>query len=338
MRILPLAVGVVSAFWSFLPLVAQENDGPPIDAKQILSMLQEIRNAKEQQIKSLRSEALQKASMAAASPQAAAVAWEEAVRAVQFDGASREGAQFRDWKDKEGAGLKEKEGQNAARLYFQWLSLTLQRANGTSVQQMMPALIQYTKDLMANEAAMLVFEERLADAKRVAAESAAGRRVSSAAERAKDFENAKRMHDSILKHGLASAPPVLAFKAGELIKVPNWEDNPGNVDGIYTKIILPEFRRTADAKLLDYWDMKLRREAEKASSQALAFETEKFNQVRRPELLWARAKDEFLLGKRNRAVANMFSLVKNYPTHPKVEGWIGELERNLSQLIAPAAQ
>lgn len=326
-------VGSLAVSLVVLPLCAQESDGPPVDVRQILSALQQMRDQKEQQVKAARSEIFQKASSAAASPQAAAAAWEEAVRAVQFQGMAREGTQFREWRDNEGAGLKEQEGQNAARLYFQWLTLTLQRANGATVTQLLPSIIQYTRDLMADQSSMSVLETRMAEDKEKISDLNAARRKSSLIDRAKDAEKGRRMHNMILKGGLLGSVPVQAYKAAEFLKVQNWEENPGNVDGIYSKIILPELRRTADARVLEYWDIKLKFESDAANAQRLEFETEKFNQVRRPELLWLRAKDEFAIGRRNRAVLNMFNLVRSYPTHPAAATWIGDLEKHLGELL-----
>ena len=128
-------------------LRAQVQDAPAPDISQILQTLRSLRDQQLLQIKAAKEKALRDAQAAAATGSAAAAAWEEAVRQVQFEGAPKEGAAFREWKAKEGDALSEKEAQSAAQLFFRWLALTLQRSLGTPIRELLPAVVQYTKDL-----------------------------------------------------------------------------------------------------------------------------------------------------------------------------------------------
>src|SRR5688500_2600950 len=114
----------VCAVLTLTPLIAQQ-DSAPVDPTQLLQALKSLKEQQTQQVKAQKNRGLQEVQAAAASPSAAAKAWEDAVRQVQFEGGSREGTQFREWKEKEGAGLDDQDAQNAARLYFAWLGLTL---------------------------------------------------------------------------------------------------------------------------------------------------------------------------------------------------------------------
>lgn len=328
------ALTIFLCLFGFLSVQAGEIG--PAEAQQLLDALKAIRELKSQQLKARKSELLQKALSAAASGQAAAAAWEDAVRMVQFDGSSREGSQFKEWKEKEGAGLREKEGQTAARLYFRWLALTLQRSSGVPVKDLLPSIIEHAKEVMAEQATAATQQERvehLSDKK----DKSIGTRKTAIVEKIKEDQSVKRIREILLNRGLAGSPPVRAYQAEELIAAKNWENAPGNVQGIYEKIILPEMRASADPRLLEYWDMKIRQEAQNVTDQKLTFQADKFNQVRRPELLWSRAKDDLLLGNRSRALSSMFGLIKNYPSHPAVEGWIGELQQLLTEALAPSA-
>lgn len=307
------------------PLSAQ--DASPVDIAQLLQALRSLRESQASQIKTLKQRALQEVQAAAASGPAAAAAWQEAVRVTQMEGASKEGAQLRAWKEQEGEALKEKESQNAARLFYMWLGITLQRSSGVAVKDLLPAITQYTRELAADQQAMEVFEERLKRDK----EAAATMKSPNAKEKTKDEAAAKRMHDEILRRGLAGSPPVLAMKIAEHLRIQNWEGSPGNLDGIFENIVLPELRNQRDPRLLEYWDQKIRKESEAVAKAKLAFETEKFLQVRRPELAWRRAQDVLALGQRNKAIGDMFNVIKTYPTHPSAGEWIGKLE----QLLAP---
>jgi hypothetical protein len=251
-------------------------------------------------------------------------AWEEAVRAVQFDGASREGSQFKEWRDREGDALKEKEAAGAAQLHFKWMALTLQRSQGTPLKELLPAIVTFTKEVAADQTAMEALTQGIEHEK----DAPLGNKR--AKDRRRNDELVKRVHDQILRSPVNGSVAAQALKITTLLEVDSWEYSAANVDGIFKNIVLPELRAARDPRLLEYWDMKLKREADSVAKSKLAFETEKFNQVRRPELLWNRAQDVLLLGQRNRALNEMFNLIKTYPAHPNASAWIATLEETLA--------
>ncbi len=301
-----------------LPLRAEQQDAAPVDIGQLLQALKTMREQQAVQVKAARAKAVRDVQTAAASGTAAAAAWEEAVKQVQFDGIAHEGSEFRAWKDKEGDALKETEAQNAARLYFVWVGITLQRAGGTTTKDLLPQVVQFTKDVSLDAAAMEAFDEKVKKEKE--------RKSANAKKDAKDDAVVRRLHDQILHKAIASGPPVLALKIADFLAVPKWENSPGNVDGIFQNIILPELRVERDPRLIEYWDMKIKREGENAAKTKLAFDSEKFTQVRRPELLWSKAQDEIILGQKNKAITEMFTIVKSFPAHPNAANWITNLE------------
>ncbi len=145
------------------------------------------------------------------------------------------------------------------------------------------------------------------------------------------------MHDHILKRGLASSPVVQWLKLDDFINPENWEKSPGNLDGIYTTIVLPELRAQHDARALEYWDLKLKKEGEAAVKTKLAFDLDKFNTQTRPALLWSRAQEFVLLGQKNRGIGEMFAVIKNNPQNPSVPDWTSQLEAALVPPPPPAA-
>ncbi len=316
----------VAVAMSGAQVLAQSQDTPPVDPSQLLQTLRTIKDQQAKQAKTNRQRALQQAQAAAANPAGAATAWEEAVRQVQFEGAPQEGPRFREWKEKEGSAMSEKEVQSAARLFFQWLALTLQRSTGVPTRDPLPQVVQHTKEVTADQVAVEALEERIKREKELAANGKRGKG------RDKDDQQIKRMHDQILRSALAGSPPVQALSLSEFVTVDRWEQVPGNVEGIFQKIILPELRALKDPRVLEYWDMKIKREGEVAARSKLAFEAEKFTGARRPELLWSRAEELLALGQRNKAISEMFALVKNHPAHPAAAAWVGKLE----ELLAPA--
>ncbi len=322
--------------------LAQTQDAPPVDIRQLLEALKAIREQHDVTLKTRKQNAYQQVMAAAASGTAAAAFWKQAVKEVQFVGADHQAAKLSDWKDGDGDALNSKEGQNAARLHLYWLGLSLQHAMGTETKQMLQNIIDFTKQIRADEDIMAKLDNTI--------------------ERAKDRKDKKdaveeltikRVHDQILRTAVGSSPVARWLQLGELLgddgkkrgqraepradgkpDAPNgWEQTPGNVDGIFGLIILPEFRATKDPRLLEYWEVRLKQETERAAEKKLDVDQRDWTQVRRPGLLWARAQDVMLLGQKNRAIGEMFNLVKTFPQHPNVQGWISAIEG----AIAPPA-
>jgi len=313
-----------------VPALAQ--DAPPINPTEILAVLRQLREAQTTQERTAKQTAIQQAAAGAASAERAVAFWEDAVRVTQFQGVARESAAFREWKEREGEGLKSREGQYAAQLFFKWLHLTLQRANGVTTKDLLPQVIAYTKEATALETAVEGLEETIKKER----ESAAGApRRSNAREKVADTQAVKRTADHVFKRALSASPVVEWMKAGEFVTPEKWETSPGNVDGIFQKIVLPELRLQKDPRALEYWDLKLKREGEHVAARRAEFEIAKFNTIRRPELLWSRATEMAEIGLKNRAAGEMLALLKANPTHPATGQWIGELEKLVSPTPAP---
>jgi hypothetical protein len=152
-----------------------------------------------------------------------------------------------------------------------------------------------------------------------------------------DLGEIKAIHDAIMKRPLAGSIYVQWQKLIEWVTMDKWEGTPGNFDGIYENVILPEMRETHDPHLLDYWDMMMQKKADEANRSRLAFDVDKYNSIVVPSLLWGKFNDMIILGQKNRAYTEMFSLIKKYPTHPDVKDWISQLEALLSPAKPPGA-
>ena len=98
-----------------------------------------------------------------------------------------------------------------------------------------------------------------------------------------------------------------------------------------------------DPRLLEYWDLKIKLETEKANDKKLDVEQRDWQQIRRPSLLWSRTQDLVVLGQKNRAVSEMLAILKANPQHPNASNWIAGIENAVTASIpvpvpvAPAA-
>ena len=332
---------ILPAFLTLAAALAPAQDAPPIDPTKLLEALKALKEQQTVTAKTSRQKLLQAAQAGAATPAAATAAWVEAIRQTQFEGVEKEGAQFREWREREGPLFAEKEVQAAAQLHFRWLLLTTQRALGATTKELLPNVIQYARDVLTDAAAMEAFSEHAqkekdrAQTARTGTQRAPGRNVGDEDRGRRqnqpvtEEDRVKRLHDQILARGLPASPTVKALHAEELIKVEHWEYKPGDVDAIYQNIILPELRTAHDQRVLEYWDLKLKLEAE-AVKDAPAFDQDKFAKERRPELQWSRAKEFLELGLKNKGIGELFLVLKANPQHPKFSEWITEFETVIS--------
>ncbi len=334
-----LAAGALLA--AFVPSSHAVEDTAPPDVSSIIQSLKTLREQQAAQEKSLRQKAMQEIAAAAASPTQAAALWEQAERVM------RDPVAFKAWKEKEGDVLASKEVLNALRLHFNWLQLTLQRANGAEVRDLLPAIIAHTKDAAADQAMMEAFADQLKREKELAERG--GARANARQREKNDDEVTKELHNKIMTTSVKGSVVAQWLKLGELVADAGpmggkgqpappsggWEGTPGNVDGIFQTIVLPELRKRQDPRILEYWDNKLRKDADIASKSKSAFETDKFNTFSRPQILWQRAQDMAAIGLKNRAAGEMFNLIKANPAHPSSDGWMKELETVLG-IGAPA--
>jgi len=339
--VIPLIIAALSA-----PAFAQLNDIPPVDLKQVLQGLKQFKEQNETGLKTRRNTAYQQITAAASSNEKAAAFWTNAVMAVQFAGVDHESAAAREWLKGEGEGLKTREGANAARLHLIWLGLTIQHSAGAETGKLLPNIIDFTKQLEADEAAIGHVAEQIDKAK------AAGTAKRPAANKAlAEDTHAKKMHDSILNTPVASSPIAQSLQIADLLgdagkrrkrdeneTPPSWEPVPGNVNGIYNAIILPEFRDKKDPRLMDYWDMMIRKNQESIYAGMPAFDERQKTQVERPAMQWARTQDMLIIGLRNRAITEMFNLIKAYPQHPDAASWIAQIEQILAPVPAASIQ
>jgi hypothetical protein len=317
-------------------LIAQTPDAPPVDARQLLELLKQLRDQNESGIKSRRSTAYQQVAAAAASPERAVQLWKDAVRAVQFEGAVHEGAQLRDWKESDGEALNDRLCANAVRLHLNWMAISLQHSAGAEVKTLLPKIVEHVNSVQAAHDAAEQFAENLQKAKDRAPSSPGARK------NVQEDSQVKRVHDQIMRMSISSSPVARWMQLGEMFGERKkgdggWELGAGNVDGIYNSVILPEYRASKDPRLIEYWDMVLRREADRVAKRKLDVESRDWNTLKKPSILWNRAQDVLALGQRNRAIGEMFNVIKSNPQHPEAKQWIAQLETVLVPPAVPAA-
>jgi len=332
MSVPPLRLFTAIAASVLLLCGASHAQDPAVDVNKMIQSLKGLQDQSTTQVKSMKQAAIQQVTAAAGNPASAITLWQNAIRAMQMEGAGKENATFRAWRDTEGEVFKEREVQSAVHLNLEWLALSLQRSNGTSVKDLLTSIINYTTELLADQGMMESLEEKI-KAEQDIGKAEVGPKRETQGKLTRSDVGIKKAHDSILNQNITSTAVAQWLKVGGFLNMEGWELNPGNFDGIYKQIVQPELRGELDQRVFAYWDAKLRTEADRATRSRLNYEIEKFNILRRPALLWGRAEEYAYLGQTNRAATEMFTIIKTYPTHPDAADWIAELQK----MLAPPA-
>ena len=268
---------------------ASGQDAQPVDTKTMLSALKEIKTKHAEVAKTQFGKMMQDLGAASASNASAIAFYLDATRAISFAGQAHEQTLFQEWKKKEAEHLKSVEMQTAVRFHLNYLILSLQHAHGLTIPQVLPALIRYSD--MVTLAPELVAKQ------------------------------------DIMKQGIGQSIFLKWYGSETLLaNLSEWEMSPGDVDGIWRQTILPQLRKEKDPRVILYWDNRLKTAMADMADSKRIFDIDQFKLVRKPNLLWSRAKDLIVIGQRNRGISEMFAIVKNWPDHPSNAAWITKLE------------
>jgi hypothetical protein len=296
---------------------AQVQDGPAVNLPQLIKELKTLKERQQSTSKALLNKVINDFRNASASNGNAIVFYQNALMATKNETAS-------DVQDIS----KMDTIQSAARLHLNYLVLTIQRSLGATTQQLEPALIAHIAALQqagAGDAALWVRREKARQLMEGGNRSGAPKKGTLPDDKLPLFWEQKLVTGSI-KDSIF----VKWYTIQNLISdVKDWADSPGDIDGIYQSTLLPYYRQSKDPRAVAYWDQKLQIDTQKASATNSAFQIDLFNRVKRPQLLWNRAKDEIAIGLKNKGIADMADIIRAYPDHQDAADWITQLEAML---------
>ena len=281
----PLPLSLLSVALLSVAARAQQSP-PPVDPAAVLDTIKDLKTKQKGVVAREKSQVFDSIRGALNDP---AKAYEQAYLAVEVQGkGANEGTRMVEWRKQNADLLRDRAFINALRLELTYLSLTWQRHMGTKTRDLLPALYDYTAQVTA----------------------------------ATDALGGFKMMDRTVGDSLFTK----YFQVGPYIAgMPEWENRVFNVDGILEKTVLPCLRQDKDPRLLTYWDNKMQAEVARIDQRSNGLAINRFNNVRRPSLLWSRAEDELLLGDQPRAVADMLAILKGHADHPDFDKWAARL-------------
>jgi hypothetical protein len=282
-------------------LHAQTPDGPPVNVNSVLAALDKVKKQQQGDIKSTEKTLAQTLMTYASSPSDALTYYMDAIIATQFDGQNHESKEIQDWKKRHEPEMKDPNFKDALCLHLMYLSLSISHDAGVKTKDLLPSLIDYTQKVLANEAG-LAGQEAL-------------------------------METPLSKSLFVNSLQIEQYVTDNA----TWELVPIRVDGIYNKVILPEYRLEKNAAgIFQYWDAKILREETAAENLKRPLEIKKFNEVTKPALEWQRTEEYVALGLKNTAITHMLAIIQENKYHPDAPAWIDEVEKMVKELPAPA--
>jgi hypothetical protein len=234
--------------------------------------------------------------------------YEDAVFATRFEGAKKDSAEFKKWKNVQEDVLKSEDFLAALELHVSYLHLTYLRANAEKEVKLNDALMQHVLKAWA-------FDSRHGAHQKMSTE----------------------LLDRSITQGLLAkyfhlGPKLGGPQEGEKPKEQDktWEWNPANADGMLDKTILPFLRKNKNPALITLWDKRITNETLRAKRMTLNNSATQITQQTLPKLHWQRAADQVLLGKEAEGILTMIGILRQNTSHPDFSKFVQELRAILT--------
>lgn len=276
-------------------------DANPLDAAQVLRELENFEKKQTDLARERQQQLLAQLKEGLGPGTAAGRLYEEAIRATQFAGKDNESHQSAEWSRKNDDLLRNPAMEAAIQFHLRYLILGVQRTDETS------------RDPAA---------ESFAYATELAKAMADGA-----------FKNAPREANDLLnKPAQEGVFAKWLMIEDRLPKGKDWEQSPGNLQGILEKNVRGPWREAKKPQLPRTWDLQIESLNATAKESDGTAGAERIKTLALPSAVFGRANDKALLGQPNRAAAEILQLVRTYPAHPEWSRWVARLR----ELIAPA--
>ncbi len=314
-------------------LLAQDN--PSVNIPAILRELDQIEAQQKQTMQSTKQATIAKLEAASNSGPAAASLYLEAIEAIQFEGKKGKGGSFANFKEEAGDAVRSKELQTVLMLHLKYIVLSIERKMSDKPELFAPPSLAYAVELYNADSLFLKqaqkAEELAAIREKGIKQSSQDRENMDVLKKAGDLRKElldKPITESVFSKWLRLAP---WFPKGD-----DWEMTSGNVTGVLEKNVRPFLRSSKNPQLLDTWDFEMKVLADRATASRLEHQMTEFNTVTRPRLQLGRANDMVEMGQKNRAISEIYSMIKTYPQHPDFPKWVQRL-RELAKAADPTA-
>jgi len=302
-------------------LNAQDLPAPQNPAA-LLQELDQITKGAQTHEQQRRSEAISRIQSAASSPSSSVDLLLVALDATKYRDKHQD---FIDWKQKNQDTLRHPSFQNAAQLQLRYLLLGLQRSEQHDAFAQVNETLAYVNALQS----LHFLEETYV-----------------APPPSKGYQAISCPADKVTKEAAdLMNTPLSGYKVVEWLQIkdllPNKDFNAsaGDYFGILDMNVKEPLRAKKDARLTAVWDQQILAATIQANSSKDTQKAESFKRDKLPNLLFKKSTDTAAIGQPNRAVTEIMTLIRSYPTNPSVPTWIEAARKLLtaSESSAPGA-
>lgn len=295
------------------------------DFNALLQRLEQLQDERNQKVASAVQSKQRELDRLIQSSNAAVRAYQDAYRYQHFAGKEDEKDMFSQWKAKFDALHDDKLFEQAVTLHLEYLQLTLDmiQAKDQKEQQKenLSALMQYLDAAAKWDSAVAKLEEPISQR-----EAAEKKKRQSFQRNQITPKNVREM----MKIKLVESPFVKEYQLEEHVKgLKDWEEVPGNIDGILDKTVFPLLRAEKDPRLLELWSERLERKEKQVRRSENVVAIDRFTNVQKPQLLWRWSQDMLALDQKGKAYSNMITILEEYPGHAKYDSWMNDLTKKL---------
>lgn len=297
-----------------LSLMAQDLPAPQNKAT-LLQELDKIAAGSDALTQRRRNEAISRVQAASSSGSAAVELYVNALDNTKYRDNHQD---FVDWRLKAQSQLHHPSFENAAQLQLRYLLLALQRSDQKNAFLQVPEVMAYLNSLVS----LHFLEEPYSPDQGSRGKGGKGG-VKPAPTAPPPSDKVIPEAAALIKQPLSKCAVVEWFQIDDLL--PQGKDfNPsaGDFPGIIEKNVKTPLRATNDSRLLGVSDFQITAESAVANASDSQQKQETFKTQRLPELIFGKLKDTQAIGQPNRALTEMMSLIRTYPTNPSVNDWI----------------
>jgi hypothetical protein len=282
---------------------------PPQNKPALLQELDKIASGSDALTQKRRAEAISRLQTGSSSGSAAVELYVSAMENTKYRDNHQD---FIDWRQKKQNELHHTSFQNAAQLQLRYILLGLQRSTQKTALMQVPEFLEYLNSL----ASLHFLEEGFAPTRTQKGARGAVQAPSPPSD--KVIPEAL----SLIRQPATKSSVVEWLQIDDLLPGKDFESSAGNFEGILEKNVKTPLRGTNDTRLPGAWDFQITTEAAVANAANSQQQTETFRNERLPELIFGKLKDTAAIGQPNRALTEMMTLIRTYPSNSSVDVWI----------------
>ncbi|MCB1278823.1 hypothetical protein [Prosthecobacter sp.] len=310
----------------------------PAQTAHILKELEKIEAQIGQGRSGLFSAALTKFREGMASDSAALALYLDCYRLEHFERKNLKQSDFTDWRDRNETRLKDDDFKKALLLQLEYLVLSIQAQDIKEMKKMAPLVTAL--QAFIGKAITAVQGSTKHSASGAVSDKDAGPKGGGGRKGGGGGGGGGPGADltGVLRQAVTGSEFATAYQLGDHLDKKDWDYRPLDVEGIYSKVILPYYLSEKPTELSAQWDARIN--AEVALRKALMSETE-FNLFLKdegPRMQWA--KNNYLVSNNVNAInalADMLKIIQNYPGHPDAMGWLKDFRSIVKDVSEPEA-